>query len=294
MQFFCISRWCRCQSHQTLDYTGNDMARLPCFESSHLEAACRVLADTVNGLTGTEIQYILAELKIQDPSPTMTKWKRLFNALAEAQNKYQVGNHVILFINKAMSPARYTSSPELFTRRQDGLNVALAFAGYAVNSKGQVIHTTPESTVEGALARAKRLNMALQSRGIHQEIFKYCKSELLQDNYFHAVLEAVKGLAERLRRMSGLGTDGADLVNAVFSVKNPILAINSLKTDTELSEQKGIANLLVGVFGAIRNPTAHAPKAVWAMPEQDAIDVLGILSYVHRKLDGAIKVESAD
>lgn len=118
-----------------------------------------------------------------------------------------------------MSPARYTSSPELFTRRQDGLNVALAFAGYAVNSKGQVIHTTPESTVEGALARAKRLNMALQSRGIHQEIFKYCKSELLQDNYFHAVLEAVKGLAERLRQMSGLGTDGADLVNAVFSVK---------------------------------------------------------------------------
>jgi uncharacterized protein (TIGR02391 family) len=269
------------------------MARLPCFESSHLEAVCRVLADTVNGLTGTEIQYILAELEIQDPSPTMTKWKRLFNALAEAQNKNQVGNHLILFINKAMSPARYTSSPELFAWRQDGLNVALAFAGYAVNSKGQVVHTTPESTVEGALARAKRLNSALQSRGIHQEIFKYCKSELLQDNYFHAVLEAVKGVAERLRQMSGLGTDGAELVNAVFSVKNPILAINSLKTDTELSEQKGIANLLVGVFGAIRNPTAHAPRAVWAMPEQDAIDVLGILSYVHRKLDGATKVESA-
>lgn len=269
------------------------MARLPCFESSQLEATCRVLADTVNGLTGTEIQYILAELEIQDPSPTMTKWKRLFNALAEAQNKYQVGNHLILFINKTMSPVRYTSSPELFAWRQDGLNVALAFAGYAVNSKGQVVHTTPESTVEGALARAKRLNSALQNRGIHQEIFKYCKSELLQDNYFHAVLEAVKGVAERLRQMSGLVTDGADLVNTVFSVNNPVLAINALKTDTERSEQKGIANLLVGVFGAIRNPTAHAPKVVWAMPEQDAIDVLGILSYVHRKLDGATKVESA-
>lgn len=269
------------------------MARLSCFESSHLEAACHVLADTVNGLTGTEIQYILAELEIQDPSPTITKWKRLFNALAEMQNKYQVGNHLILFINKAMSPARYTSNPDLFAWRQDGLNVALAFAGYAVNSKGQVVHATPESTIEGALARAKRLTLELQNRGIHKEILKYCKSELLQDNYFHAVLEAVKGVAERLRTMSGLGTDGADLVNAVFSVKNPILAINSLKSDTELSEQKGVANLLVGVFGAIRNPTAHAPKAVWAMPEQDAIDVLGILSYVHRKLDGAIKIGSA-
>jgi uncharacterized protein (TIGR02391 family) len=266
------------------------MARLPCFESAHLEAACRVLADTANGLTGTEIEYILAELQIEDAGASMTKWRRLFNALAEVQNKHQVGNHVIQFVNKAMSPARYTSKPELFAWRQDGLNVALAFAGYAVNIKGQVVHTTPESTVQGALTRAKRLNSVLQSRGTHEEIFKYCKSELLQDNYFHAVLEAVKGLAERLRQMSGLSTDGADLINTVFSVKNPLLAINSLKTETELSEQKGIANLLVGVFGAIRNPTAHAPKVVWAMPEQDAIDVLGILSYVHRKLDGASKV----
>lgn len=273
-----------------LELTCKVMAHLPCFESSHLEAACRILADTENGLTGNEIEYILAELKIQDPNPSMTKWKRLFNAFAEAQNKHQVGNHLVLFINKAMSPARYTSKPELFAWRQDGLNIALAFAGYAINVKGQVVHTTSESTLEGALARATRLNSVLKNRGTHEEIFKYCKSELLKDNYFHAVLEAVKGVAERLRQMSGLGTDGADLVNTVFSVKNPVLAINSLKTDTEISEQKGFANLLVGVFGAIRNPTAHAPKVVWAMPEQDAIDVLGILSYVHRKLDGASKV----
>lgn len=65
-----------------------------------------------------------------------------------------------------------------------------------------------------------------------------------------------------------------------------------LTTDTEISEQKGIANLLVGIFGAIRNPTAHAPKAVWAIPEQDAINVLGILSYVHRKLDSSTMIES--
>lgn len=266
------------------------MARLPCFDSAQLEAACRVLGDTTNGLTGSEIEYVLTELRVADPTPSMTKWKRLFNALAEAQNKHQVGNHLIQFINKAMSPARYTSTPELFSWRQDGLNVALAFAGYAVNDSGQVIHATPELTIEGARARAKRLHSALQSRGTHPEILKYCKSELLQENYFHAVLEAVKGVAERLRQISGLKTDGAELVNTVLSTKNPIIAINSLTSETEVSEQKGIANLLVGVFGAIRNPTAHAPKVVWAMPEQDAIDILGILSYVHRKLDSASKV----
>lgn len=262
------------------------MAPLPCFSSEQLQAACRVLGDTSNGLAGSEIEHILKELKIADPTPGITKWKRLFNALAEVQNKHRVGNHLIQFINKAMSPARYTSKPELFAWRQDGLNVALAFAGYGVNEKGLVIRVKPEFTIYGAQARAKNLHSTLQSRGIHPEILKYCKSELLEENYFHAVLEAVKGVAERLRQMSGLTTDGADLVNTVFSTKKPIIAINSLNSETELSEQRGIANLLIGVFGAIRNPTAHAPKVVWAMPEQDAIDVLGILSYVHRKLDG--------
>jgi uncharacterized protein (TIGR02391 family) len=266
------------------------MGHLQCFESALLEAACKVLGDTVNGLSGGEIGHILREINVPDPTPTLTKWKRLFNALAEAQNKHQVGNHLILFVNKAMAPARYTVNPALFTWRQDGLNVALAFAGYAVRDDGKVVHTTRETTVQGALARAGRLRTLLEGRATHAEVLKYCKAELLEENYFHAVLEAVKGVAERLRYISGLTNDGADLINQALSTKTPIIALNSLKTDTEISEQKGVANLLIGVFGAVRNPTAHAPKIVWAMPEQDAIDVLGILSYVHRKLDNATKV----
>ena len=127
----------------------------------------------------------------------------------------------------------------------------------------------------------------LETRGTHPEVFKYCRAELLEENYFHAVLEAVKGLAERIRQLSGLGSDGAELVNQVFSIKAPILALNALSSETEISEQKGIVNLLVGVFGAIRNPTAHAPKVIWTMPEQDAIDVFALLSFIHRKLDNA-------
>ena len=130
----------------------------------------------------------------------------------------------------------------------------------------------------------------LEARGTHAEVFVYCRAELLQENYFHAVLEAVKGLAERIRQMSGLTADGAELVNQVLSTKAPILAINSLKTETEVSEQKGIANLLVGLLGAVRNPTAHAPKVTWPMPEQDAMDILALISFVHRKLDVAVKL----
>ena len=97
-------------------------------------------------------------------------------------------------------------------------------------------------------------------------------------------------MAQRIRDLSGLTTDGGELIAEAFSVKSPIVAFNSLQTETERSEQKGIANLMTGLFGAIRNPTAHAPKITWTMPEQDAIDVLALVSFIHRKLDNAVKL----
>lgn len=265
------------------------MAKIPCFEASHLEAACKVLADTTSGLTGKEISHILQEIGIADIDPDNTKWKRLFNALADAQNKHQVGNHLVLFINKAMAPVRHVNNQERFDFLRDDLNVVLAFSGYQVNDSGQVIHASRETTLAGAKARAGKLVSLLKARGTHAEIFKYCRAELLEDNYFHAVFESVKGLAERIRILSGLTSDGADLIQSAFLGNSPIIAFNSLQTETERSEQKGIANLMIGLFGAVRNPTAHAPKIVWVMPEQDAIDILALVSFIHRKLDNALR-----
>jgi len=266
------------------------MEKIKPFNAQKLEAACRILADTERGLTGSEIGYILSDCRVDDVSPGMTKWKRLFNALAEAQNKHQVGNHLIMFINRALNPVKYARNKEAFEWRRSELNVVLAFSGFSVREDGKVNHTQVETTLKGARARAGVLRSKLEDRGAHPEVFKYCKAELLEENYFHAVLEVIKGVGERIRIMSGLTSDGAELINTVFSVKSPILALNGLSTDTELSEQKGFSNILVGLFGAVRNPTAHAPKLVWPMTEQDALDIFSMVSFVHRKLDNAKKV----
>ena len=69
-----------------------------------------------------------------------------------------------------------------------------------------------------------------------------------------------------------------------------MLAINTLRTDTEKSEQSGFANLLKGAFGTFRNPTGHAPKITWKMEEQDALDLLSLVSYLHRRLDAVAVV----
>jgi len=266
------------------------MERIQPFDSQKLEAACRVLADTERGLTGSEIGCLIQDCRIEDVSPGMTKWKRLFNALAEAQKKYQVGNHLIMFINRALDPVSYARNKEQFEWRRSELNVVLSFSGFSVREDGKVICTQKETTLKGARARAGALRAILEDRGAHTEVFKYCRAELLEENYFHAVLEGIKGVAQRIRDMSSLTTDGAELVNAAFSVKSPILAINPLVTETEQSEQKGFRNILVGLFGAVRNPTAHAPKVSWPMTEQDALDIFALLSFVHRKLDNARNV----
>lgn len=266
------------------------MDRIPPFSAAQTEAICRVLADTQRGLTGPEIGYILADMQVADPDSSNTKWKRLFNAVAALQNKHQVGNHLIMFINRAMDPVRYTSRAEHFEERRESLNLVLAFSGYRVREDGKVVRSSRESTLAGARARAGRLKSILEDRQTHPEVFRYCRAELLEENYFHAVLEAVKGLAQRLRDLSGRMDDGADLVNGALSTKAPVLAINSLKTDTEISEQKGIINLMIGLFGAVRNPAAHAPKVMWPMSEQDALDTFGLISYLHRKLDGAVRI----
>ena len=88
------------------------MERIQPFNAQKLEAACRVLADTARGLTGSEIGYLLQDCKLTDVSPSMMKWKRLFNALVEAQNEYQVGNHLIMFINRALDPVNYARDKE--------------------------------------------------------------------------------------------------------------------------------------------------------------------------------------
>ena len=262
---------------------------IPPFTSQSLEAACRVLADTDRGLTGTQIGRILQEIKVEDVSAELTKWKRLFNALCTAQNHHGVGNHLIMFITRAMNPVSYARDRDAFMWRRDELNVVLAFSGMQVREDGKLARTTKETTIAGARARAGRLKVALEDRRVHAEVLKYCRAELVQENYFHAVLEATKGVAQRIRDASSLDSDGAELITATFSGKSPLLTINRFQTETERSEQRGFTNLLIGLFGAIRNPTAHAPKISWPMSEQDALDILTFISFIHRKLDAVIR-----
>jgi uncharacterized protein (TIGR02391 family) len=257
------------------------------FSQSELKAIAAALADTSDGLTGSEIGHILATLKMADPAPTMTKWKRLHNAFVERQNYSQNRRAILQFIREAMKPERYAKQPERFEPMRTNLNRALAFSGLAVSAAGELSSVTRAETLTEAQRRADELRADLTSRGVHPDVLRFCRAEVVADNYFHAVLEAAKSVADKLRAKSGLTEDGAKLVDASLCGSAPRVAISDLITESQRSEQSGFANLIKGVFGMFRNPTAHEARILWAMSKEDAEDLLSLASLIHRRLDAA-------
>lgn len=178
--------------------------------------------------------------------------------------------------------------PERFEVIRINLNRALVFAGLAVDITGKIVSTTQAQTLPGAERRAQELRGNLAARGVHPDVLKFCRAELVADNYFHAVLEATKSIADKLRSRTGLADDGATLVDRSLTGDPPMLAINSLQTESEKSEQRGFANLVKGTFGMFRNTTAHAPRLHWKIEKADAEDLLSLASLIHRRLDAAV------
>jgi uncharacterized protein (TIGR02391 family) len=256
------------------------------FSQDQLEAIAGALGDTTDGLTGSEIQYLLVSSKMTDPGP-LTKRIRIYNAFVESQNTKQNRTHVLEFIRLAMKPARYSREPERYEPMRALLNQALAFAGLVVDQAGTLTAAEAAQTLPEAQRRARELRADLEGRGVHPDVLAFCREELLADNYFHAVQEAVKSVADKTRTHTGLTDDGATLVDRVLGGDPPLLAINSRATASERSEQSGFANLVRGTFGMFRNPTAHEARIHWSMSKEDAEDLLTIVSLIHRRLDKA-------
>lgn len=260
------------------------MAARKCLSQGVLERIAKIIGDTTDGLKGSEIAYFLSNCGMIDSAPTMTKWKRLYNAFVMNQNSQQCSNSILKFIQTAVHPTRYTDESEFESKRRL-INEALAYSGYELQPNGRFKEVTQANTISEAQQRANSLLETLKCRETHHEIFKYCTAELVDKNYFHAVFEACKGLFQRIRTLSYIHTDGTELVQYVFN--HPVLVINDYQTKQEKDEQKGFEAILEGICKMFRNPEAHQPKIEWPVSEQDALEILSLLSYCHRRLDNA-------
>ena len=127
--------------------------------------------------------------------------------------------------------------------------------GFEVREDGKVRGVTAAVMLDEARLRAGDLRAGLSRRGVHPGVLGFCRAELLQQNYVHAVLEAAKSMAGKLRARAGVTGDGSSLDD---------------KTCALASGPADRVQQLGYLFSRCRNPAAHPPKVRWAFPHTRA------------------------
>lgn len=266
----------------------------------HLKSICAVLADTNRGLTKTELSHTLQQCRIVANDDGFrnigngmayqigfNKRDWLYNCFANEINSKQTYTRIYMFVESALNPISYTAAErrDKYQWLYEEINKVLLLVGLQVQKNGKITSVPKAATLDEVDRRVNNLHKKLYDRAIHSEVKKYCIKDYLREDYFDAVFEASKGLAERVRQITGLTNDGGELFQTAFSTKDPYLFFNSLRTESELSEFKGLKELLEAIFHLARNPGAHTPKVNWKVDETKALDILTLISFAHKYLD---------
>lgn len=265
------------------------------FTDNELMEISKILGDTLAGFTGSEIGVLLTSCGLPDPGP-ITKRDRMFLGLRDGQQRDGSGTSVAKLIERAMDPVRYRGKSGLFDDRRHDLNIILAFAGMRIREDGKLGPVPAAATLSEAERRASKLRIELGRRGIAGDVLRFCRPELVEGNYFHAVFEATKSVAQKIRDRTGLTLDGHALVEEALGIKNnrtPMLAWSTLSTENHKSEHRGVALMIAGTFSYFRNLPAHVPKIGFRpVTEDEALELLTIVSFLHRRLDAAVPTDS--
>lgn len=262
------------------------MSNIPKLTQQVIEQSARILGECG---TGDEITRMFQDIGVVDDSGESTKWRRINSVLWRVQQRDGNATRFIEFVQRMLAPVRYVGRGDSFKADIESLNQVICFDGLRYGEDGSFCRISPTTTLTEAERRANSLRVQLVNRNTHAEVLKYCTAELVANDVFHAIFEACKGVFERIRTMSGSTLDGNRFIESVFGGAMPILALNTLQTQTERDEQSGLMSLLKGCASACRNPIAHEPRVLWAGSDEDALDSLVLISLLHKKLDRCVR-----
>lgn len=124
-------------------------------------------------------------------------------------------------------------------------------------------------------------NMNLKEN-IEERLWNYIKRNYIAENYSNAILDSIQFLGDLIRDKSGLEGDGNSLIGIAFGGENPKLKLNALQTESEKNFQKGIEQILRGIYSAYRNPRSHSKHEDL---EQDANEIIYFINHLIKILD---------
>ncbi len=98
--------------------------------------------------------------------------------------------------------------------------------------------------------------MNLQTK-IDERLWQMLQNSYENRNYTGAILDSIYFLSDLIREKTGLTSDGVSLIGQALGGKSPKLKVNKLQSESEKNIQVGIAQILRGIYQAIRNPRSH-------------------------------------
>jgi len=144
-----------------------------------------------------------------------------------------------------------------------------------VNNLRTVIEIFEEKVGESTMPPTNSFR-TLESLNLHPDVADAVMELFKGGHYANAIEDACKVL-DLMVKMKSKRSDpsGTELMQLVFSQKNPILKFNDQANDSEKSEQQGMMYLYSGTMLAFRNPRAHG------LLTDDPIVALEIIGFVN-------------
>jgi hypothetical protein len=183
-----------------------DKMRIEKFDTGTLQEVAQIIGDM---FTGGDLRKMLKEANIENVSQNSTKWRILEDCFAFKQNQDDCANNILNFVQIAFTPTRNINNEHYDDYRSD-INRILSFSGLEIKPDGKASIVEKSVTINDAKRRATNLKKKLRERNTHKDIFTYCGDEIETENYFHVVFEATKGIFDKIRKKTGLISDGAD------------------------------------------------------------------------------------
>lgn len=274
------------------------MITVPSIDPTYLTMICDALVSLDDVISDGELGILLLSSDIPDANPNASRHRRLLTAMIAEQERARCADSIAKFLRRTGYHIKTKRGEEAYKRYIREINQIMSFAGLELdidaNLTPLVDGTKKMYVAPEAEERAKQIKALIKARNLHPDLELSCRPEFfVRSGYFVFLTEATKVLLEKVKSKSNLHTEGPGIAEQAFAFPwkgEPILAFNQFETDNDRSEQFSLMVLLKAMFLIVQDEQSGKYRHGWKLSQDDALDLLTVLSFFHRKIDKAKKL----
>ncbi len=232
----------------------------------------------------------LARVRGQQFVRKSTKYASILETLRTIQSAEWGCFTVLVLMLAACSPEnwneynrnRYLPLIEAVTRTLGNLGVEIDPSG-ALRVLGQSPMKCPDSK--------ESLEADFDAHGFHESIVRHGRDRFVSRDWAGAVFQSCTAFASEVRHRISSTESGMPLMEEAFDETKGKLRVSCSIEENQKNEQRGVKHLAIGLMSGARNPLGHTPALEWPLSRSEALELLGVASFLFRKLDTAVKVQ---